>query len=77
VKIFQKPNKSLVIAILSFLVYGFTHGLISDTALVIALTSAIFWGTVEVVDGTNWFRKTLGWSGVIMAAIYMHIGIHY
>ena len=59
-KIFQVPNKSLVIALSGLLISKIPNTLIQSTGITIYTIAIIIWSFEEIKSGANWFRRILG-----------------
>jgi hypothetical protein len=58
--IVQFPNAPLIIAFLAGEVAKHTHGLGHAYASSITYLALFVWAYLELVDGSNWFRRLLG-----------------
>lgn len=66
-KLIQKPNLPLSIAIVAFLIKTlFRQGPIHHLGAVGLTISLVIWSYLEVTEGANWFRKILG--GIVLAS---------
>ncbi len=63
-KYFQKPNKALVVAIVSFVIYAVSSGVFQPAALVVFAISLTVWGWEDIKSGESVFRKILGYVAI-------------
>jgi len=71
-KIIQKPNPPLLVAIAAFLIkIIFAKGLVHHLGDVLLTVSLIVWSYLEVMKGVNWFRKLLG--AIVLISIFVSL----
>lgn len=58
--IFQKPNKSLIIAMTALLISMISVGILQRISSSVYYIAIIIWAYEEISTGVNWFRKLLG-----------------
>lgn len=59
-KLIQKPNAPLIIALSGWLVGYILGGSLHKIGQVIFIISLTIWAYLEVTKGANWFRRLLG-----------------
>lgn len=67
--IFQRPNLTLIVWILATLLTKITSGTIDDFFGLIAFGALFTWAWLELFQGTNYFRRVLGFA-VLALSIY-------
>jgi hypothetical protein len=67
--IFQKPNASIIIAALGWVISKLVRGPIGTIGAVVFTIAIIIWAYEEAVHGVNWFRKSLGWVVLLLVAL--------
>jgi hypothetical protein len=67
--IFQKPNASIIIAALGWVISKLVRGPIGTMGNVVFTIAIIIWAYEETVHGVNWFRKSLGWIVLLLIAV--------
>ncbi|MDP3988964.1 MAG: hypothetical protein Q8P93_01895 [bacterium] len=58
--ILQFPNTPLIILIIARIIAQFSPGTIHALALAVFYAAGFIWAYREITDGSNWFRKLLG-----------------
>lgn len=67
--IFQKPNKSLTIAMIAFVLSIVLTGIYQKISSSVYYIAIIIWAYQEVSTGVNWFRKLLGTVALLMTFV--------
>jgi hypothetical protein len=56
----QKPNLSIIIAALGWVIGKTTTGAFHSFGVTVSTIAIIIWAYQEAATGVNWFRKALG-----------------
>ena len=56
----QFPNAPLLVAIGAWIVAELTVGTVHDVARGVVTAGLVIWALLELVQGSNWVRRTLG-----------------
>lgn len=67
--IFQKPNKSLIIAMTALLISMISVGILQRISSSVYYIAIIIWAYEEISTGVNWFRKLLGSIVLLMTLV--------
>ena len=65
----QFPNAPLLVAFAAFIAGRVVNGRADDYASATFFTALAVWAYLEVVDGTNWFRRLLGVAGLAFVVV--------
>ena len=74
--IVQFPNAPLIIAFLAGEVAKHTHGLGHAYASSTTYLALGVWAYLELVDGSNWFRRLLGLVYVTLTTVHLAHALH-
>lgn len=74
--IVQFPNAPLIIAFLAGEVAKHTHGLDHAYASSTTYLALGVWAYLELVDGSNWFRRLLGLVYVALTTVHLAHALH-
>jgi hypothetical protein len=66
--IYQKPNTSIIIAAVGWVIGKLVPGPIGVMGNVVFTIAIIIWAYEEIVHGVNRFRKFLGWIVLLLVA---------
>jgi hypothetical protein len=72
----QFPNAPLIIAFLAGEVATHTHGLGHAYASSTTYLALGVWAYLELVDGSNWFRRQLGLVYVALTTVHLAHALH-
>lgn len=77
-KLAQRPNKPIVLAFVSLVVYIVSSrwSWLADGAFTVFVLSLTFWATWEITDGANLFRRLLGAIALIVVAVSLFEKLH-
>ena len=67
--IYQKPNRTIIIAAVGWVIGKLVMGPIGTIGNVAFTIAIIIWAYEEIVHGVNWFRKSLGYVVLIITAL--------
>jgi hypothetical protein len=72
----QFPNASLIVAFVAGEVAKHTHGASHFYASSITYLALAIWAYLELVDGSNWFRRILGLVYVVSTTVHLAHALH-
>jgi hypothetical protein len=71
--LYQRPNVPIICAAVGFVAAIVWRGVWGGLAYYVAVVSLGVWAALEIVGGINWFRRLLGWLGLLGAIIAVAI----
>ena len=71
--IFQKSNKTIIIALVAFGFYAIGQGSFQDAGLVVFTLSLTIWAWEEIRRGDGWFHRSMGVGALAALGIVLFI----
>jgi len=68
----EKPNIPIILWVVCVILQRFTDGRLNDLISLIGFGAIFTWAWLEIFQGTNYFRRTLGFT-VMFVTLYSRI----